>query len=78
MDLATYTKILHQGTFSVYEKFKMVEEFVSDSLEHPLPFILHDSVSSGQVLENENFAPFRNHHSKSMNNFCCVLVIHPW
>lgn len=44
-----------QGTFSVYEKFKMVEEFVADNLEHPLPFVLHDAANSGQVLENENF-----------------------
>lgn len=44
-----------QGTFSVYEKFKMVEEFVSDSLEHPLPFVLHDAANSGQVVEGENF-----------------------
>jgi len=44
-----------QGTFSVYEKFKMVEEFVSDSLEHPLPFVLHDAANSGQIVENENF-----------------------
>jgi len=43
-----------QGTFSVYEKFQMVEEFVADNLEHPLPFILHDAASSGQVLENES------------------------
>ena len=32
-----------QGTFSVYEQFKMVEEFVTDCLHHPLPFVLHDS-----------------------------------
>merc|ERR1712038_1463977 len=32
-----------QGTFSVYEQFKMVEEFVTDCLNHPLPFVLHDS-----------------------------------
>jgi len=43
-----------QGTFSVYEKFKMVEEFVADNLEHPLPFLLHDAAKSGQVLENES------------------------
>jgi len=42
-----------QGTFSVYEKFKMVEEFVEDCLEHPLPFVLHDSAASGQRLDDE-------------------------
>ena len=26
----------------------MVEEFVSDSLEHPLPFVLHDAANSGK------------------------------
>ena len=40
-----------QGTFGVYEKFQMVEEFVSDCLEHPLPFILYDS-ASGQRMED--------------------------
>jgi len=44
-----------QGTFSVYEKFKMVEEFVADCLEHPLPFVLHDAANSGQALDSENF-----------------------
>ena len=28
----------------------MVEEFVSDSLEHPLPFVLHDAANSGKYL----------------------------
>ena len=35
-------------------KSTFAEEFVSDNLEHPLPFILHDAASSGQVLENES------------------------
>ena len=43
---------LLQGTFSVYEKFRNVEEFVSDSLEHPLPFVLHDNVL-GEVCDKE-------------------------
>jgi UBX domain-containing protein 6 len=32
-----------QGTFSVYEKFSAVLEFVTDSLECPLPFVLFDA-----------------------------------
>jgi len=37
-----------QGTFSVYEKYSAVTDFVSDSLEYPLPFVLHDA---GGLLE---------------------------
>eukprot|EP00093_Oithona_nana_P003608 03608.XXX_171711_163215_1 [CDS] Oithona nana genome sequencing. len=41
-----------QGTFGVYEKFQSVEDFVSECLEHPLPFILHDA-ASGQAMDQE-------------------------
>lgn len=37
-----------QGTFSVYEKFKLVYDFVGDNLEHPLPFLLCDTCPGGQ------------------------------
>ena len=32
-----------QGTFSVYEHFSAVTEFVQDCLEYPLPFVLHEA-----------------------------------
>ena len=35
----------------MYEKFKSVEEFVGECLEHPLPFVLFDS-ASGQRMED--------------------------
>ena len=42
-----------QGTFSVYEKLRQVEDFVSEALEHPLPFVLVDS-ASGQRLDEHS------------------------
>lgn len=36
----------------MYEKFRMVEEFVTECLEHPLPFVLLDT-ASGQKLDEE-------------------------
>jgi len=42
-----------QGTFSVYEKFRQVEEFVTENLEHALPFVLVDS-ASGQRLDDDS------------------------
>lgn len=42
-----------QGTFGVYEKFQNVEDFVSECLEHPLPFILYDAAASGQAMDQE-------------------------
>merc|ERR1712150_347183 len=32
-----------QGTFSVYEKFCTIVEFVTEALEYPLPFVLFDA-----------------------------------
>jgi len=40
-----------QGTFSVYEKYSAVTEFVSDALECPLPFVLHEAAAAGGPLE---------------------------
>ena len=45
--------IFFQGTFGVYEKFQNVEDFVSECLEHPLPFILYDAAASGQAMDQE-------------------------
>ena len=45
--------LIFQGTFSVYEKLRQVEEFVSDSLEHALPFVLIDS-ATGQRLDDDS------------------------
>merc|ERR1712038_1332554 len=42
-----------RGTFSVYEKFRQVEEFVTENLEHALPFVLVDS-ASGQRLDEDS------------------------
>ena len=48
-----YFFLIFQGTFSVYEKLRQVEEFVSDSLEHALPFVLIDS-ATGQRLDDDS------------------------
>ncbi len=40
-----------QGTFAIYEKFHSVTEFVSECLEHPLPFVLHDGASGKLFLK---------------------------
>ena len=45
--------LFFQGTFSVYEKFRQVEEFVTENLEHALPFVLVDS-ASGQRLDEDS------------------------
>ena len=37
----------------MYEKFQNVEDFVSECLEHPLPFILYDAAASGQAMDQE-------------------------
>jgi len=36
-----------QGTFSVYERFSAVLEFVQECLEYPLPFVLQEAAGSG-------------------------------
>ena len=38
----------------------MVEEFVSDSLEHPLPFVLHDAANSGKYSHTITSTPYKN------------------
>ena len=44
-----------QGTFSVYEKFSALLEYVTNSLEYPLPFVLF-LAGKGQIdtVESEN------------------------
>ena len=37
----------------MYEKLRQVEEFVSNSLEHELPFVLIDS-ATGQRLDDDS------------------------
>ena len=37
----------------MYEKFRQVEEFVTENLEHALPFVLVDS-ASGQRLDDDS------------------------
>ena len=61
---------IFQGTFSVYEKFKMVEEFVSECLEHPLPFILNDS-ASGQRMEELKESSLIGKVQKSSTRWRC-------
>ena len=36
----------------------MVEEFVSDNLEHPLPFVLHYAANSGKYLHTIMSVPY--------------------
>lgn len=43
----------YQGTFSVYEKFQDVMEFVTDNLLHQLPFVLYDAGSGGRLGDTE-------------------------
>ncbi len=38
-----------QATFSVYEKFRQLSDLVTECLETPLPFVLHDA--GGRRLE---------------------------
>lgn len=40
-----------QGTFSVYEKFCTIVEFVTEALEYPLPFVLFDAGKG--LIDNE-------------------------
>jgi len=42
-----------QGTFSVYEKYAAVTDFVNESLECPLPFVLHDASHGGKLDTSE-------------------------
>ena len=46
-----------QGTFSVYERFSAVLEFVQKCLEYPLPFVLQEAAGSGgKRLDDEEVA----------------------
>lgn len=50
---STYLEDLFQGTFSVYEKFSEVIDFVKENLEHDgLPFILN--TPTGQKFEESD------------------------
>ena len=54
MNAASFEYFIFQGTFSVYEKLRNVDEFISECLEHPLPFVLHDGAAGGQILEDKD------------------------
>jgi len=42
-----------QGTFSVYEKFQDVMDFVTENLAHQLPFVLYATGTGGRLGEPE-------------------------
>ncbi|TRY67459.1 hypothetical protein TCAL_08029 [Tigriopus californicus] len=44
-----------QGTFSVYEKYRAIHDFVAECLEHPLPFVLYEAGSGGHRLEQGDY-----------------------
>ncbi|GBP89827.1 UBX domain-containing protein 6 [Eumeta japonica] len=45
--------ILLQGTFSVYERYSEIHEFVQEHLEHDLPFVLNTPTGHKLILEED-------------------------
>eukprot|EP00095_Tigriopus_kingsejongensis_P004109 maker-scaffold122_size333723-snap-gene-0.19 protein:Tk04109 transcript:maker-scaffold122_size333723-snap-gene-0.19-mRNA-1 annotation:"ubx domain-containing protein 6-like" len=46
--------VVLQGTFSVYERYRVVHDFVAECLETPLPFVLYE-VGGGHRLEPSDY-----------------------
>ncbi|XP_075986324.1 GDI interacting protein 3 isoform X2 [Anticarsia gemmatalis] len=45
--------ILLQGTFSVYERYNEIHEFVQENLEHDLPFVLNTPTGHKLIIEED-------------------------
>ncbi len=48
-----FVNFFQQGTFSVYEKFQDVMDFVTENLCHQLPFVLYATGTGGRLGEPE-------------------------